>query len=188
MVGAPGGGSLNRVHPKVGLPVLSHFFHDKVPYHDCCQQSHNCDKYYEKRPSDDSSSYVPPQPGNQKLVLCWCRPIYILFERESHLAVSPKIRSVPKSSSHHFILHRIWGLITEHTEYQFPKEQTLKQNSWRDKNWRDRPRKSGYTIFPPKDRRKLPKEHDYRLFCLFRKNRYSVLLSGAELTEYYSVH
>ena len=35
-------------------------------------------------------------------------------------------------------------------------------------------RKSGYTIFPPKDRRKLPKEHDYRLFCLFRTNCYSV--------------
>ena len=44
--------------------------------------------------------------------------------------------------------------ITEHTEYQFPKEQTLcwKQNSWRDKNWRDGsgPRKSGYTILLPK--------------------------------------
>ena len=64
MVGAPDGGSLDRVHPKVGLPVLSHFFHDKVPYHDCCQQSRNCDKYYEKRPSDDSSNYVPPRPGN----------------------------------------------------------------------------------------------------------------------------
>ena len=68
MVGAPDGGSLNRVHPKVGLPVLSHYFHDRVPYHDCCQQSHNCDKYYEKRPSDDSSNYEPPQLGNQKLV------------------------------------------------------------------------------------------------------------------------
>ena len=37
-----------------------------------------------------------------------------------------------------------------------------------------RPRKSGYAIFPPKDRRKLPKEHDYRLYCLFQTNRYSV--------------
>ena len=37
-----------------------------------------------------------------------------------------------------------------------------------------RPRKSGYAIFPPKDGRQLPKEHDYRLFCLFRTNRYSV--------------
>ena len=45
-----------------------------------------------------------------------------------------------------------------------------KQNSWRDKHWR----KSGYAIFPLKDRRKLPKEHDYRLFCLFQTNRYSI--------------
>ena len=29
-------------------------------------------------------------------------------------------------------------------------------------------------IFPPEYRRKLPKEHDYRLFCLFPTNRYSV--------------
>ena len=46
--------------------------------------------------------------------------------------------------------------------------------------------------FPAENRRKLPKEHDCRLFCLFRTNRYSVysliLLSGAELTDYYSVH
>ena len=37
-----------------------------------------------------------------------------------------------------------------------------------------RPSKSWYVIFPPKDRRQLPKEHDYWLFCLFRTNRYSV--------------
>ena len=37
-----------------------------------------------------------------------------------------------------------------------------------------RPRKSGYAIFRPRDGRKLPKEHDYRLFCLFRTNRYSI--------------
>ena len=33
--------------------------------------------------------------------------------------------------------------------------------------------KSGYRIFP-KDRQKLSKGHDYRLFCLLRTNRYSV--------------
>ena len=68
--------------------------------------------------------------------------------------------------------------ITEHTEYQFPKEQTLcySENRIADvtKIKAMRPRKSGYAIFPPKDGRKLPKEHDYRLFCLFRTNRYSV--------------
>ena len=54
--------------------------------------------------------------------------------------------------------------ITEHTEYQFPKEQTLcySENRIADvtKMKAMRPRKSGYAIFPPK-------EHDYRLFCLF---------------------
>ena len=68
--------------------------------------------------------------------------------------------------------------ITEHTEYQFPKEQTLcySENRIADvtKIKAMRPRKSGYAIFPPKDGRQLPKEHDYRLFCLFRTNRYSV--------------
>ena len=37
-----------------------------------------------------------------------------------------------------------------------------------------RPRKSGCAILPPKDGRKLTKEHDYWLFCLFRTNSYSV--------------
>ena len=63
MLGAPDAGSLDRVHPNAQVPVLSHFFHDKVPYHDCCLQSDNCKKYYEMRPSDDSSNYEPPQPG-----------------------------------------------------------------------------------------------------------------------------
>ena len=47
-----------------------------------------------------------------------------------------------------------------------------------------RPRMSGYAIFPPKehencDGRKLPKGHDYWLFCLFRTNRYSVNSIGS---------
>ena len=68
--------------------------------------------------------------------------------------------------------------ITEHTEYQFPKEQTLwySENKIADvtKIKAMRPRKTGYAIFPPKDERKLPKDHNYRLFCLFRTNSYSV--------------
>ena len=64
-----------------------------------------------------------------------------------------------------------------HTEYQFPKEQTLcySENRIADvtKNKAMRLSKSGYTIFP-KDRQKLPKEHDYQLFCLLRTNCYSV--------------
>ena len=52
--------------------------------------------------------------------------------------------------------------ITEHTEYQFPKEQTLcySENKIADvtKIKAMRPRKTGYAIFPPKDGRKLPKD------------------------------
>ena len=64
-VGPPNGGSMDRFHVETGVPVLSHFFHDLVPYLDCCLLSANCDKYYEKRPSDDSSRYRPGRLGNQ---------------------------------------------------------------------------------------------------------------------------
>nr|XP_058948028.1 protein mesh-like [Pocillopora verrucosa] len=63
MVGQPDAGSLDRVHPNAGLPVISHFFHDKVPYEDCCRNSKNCEKYFEKRPSDDGSRYQAPRPA-----------------------------------------------------------------------------------------------------------------------------
>ena len=63
MVGPQNGGSLDRVHIESGVPVLSHFFHDLVPYLDCCLLSENCAKYFEKRPSDDGSKYEPPRPG-----------------------------------------------------------------------------------------------------------------------------
>lgn len=61
--GPRGGGSMDRVHVNSGIPVLSHFFHDIVPYYDCCLWSSNCEEYYEKRPSDDGSGYVAPQPA-----------------------------------------------------------------------------------------------------------------------------
>ena len=63
MVGPQTGGSLDRFHIEAGVPVLSHFFHDLVPYLDCCLFSGNCRKYFEKRPSDDGSNYEPPRPG-----------------------------------------------------------------------------------------------------------------------------
>ena len=63
MMGKPNAGSLDRVHPNAGLPVISHFFHDLVPYQDCCRLSDSCEKYYEKRPSDDGSKYQAPRPG-----------------------------------------------------------------------------------------------------------------------------
>lgn len=65
MVGPQNGGSLDRVHIEAGVPVLFHFFHDLVPYLDCCLLSDNCAKYYEKRPSNDGSKYEPPRPGNK---------------------------------------------------------------------------------------------------------------------------
>ena len=66
MVGPKNGGSLDRVHIEAGVPVLSHFFHNIVPYLDCCLLSDNCAKYYKKRPSDDGSNYEPPRPGNTR--------------------------------------------------------------------------------------------------------------------------
>lgn len=63
MMGKPYAGSLDRVHPNAGLPVISHFFHDLVPYQDCCRLTNNCEKYFDKRPSDDGSQYQAPRPG-----------------------------------------------------------------------------------------------------------------------------
>ena len=86
--------------------------------------------------------------------------------------------------------------ITEHTEYQFPKEQTLWyfENRITDvtKIKEMRPRKSSFAFFPSKDRRKLSKEHDYTVHSVcFEQTAIpsisSILLSGTELTEYYSV-
>ncbi|XP_074631718.1 sushi domain-containing protein 2-like [Acropora palmata] len=63
MLGKPNAGSLNRIHPNAGVPVISNFFHDKVPYQDCCKLTNNCDKYFDKRPSDDGSRYEAPRPA-----------------------------------------------------------------------------------------------------------------------------
>ncbi|XP_078360279.1 protein mesh-like [Oculina patagonica] len=63
MIGPQNGGSLDRFHIEAGVPVFSHFFHDLVPYLDCCLLSDNCAKYFEKRPSDDGSNYEPPTPA-----------------------------------------------------------------------------------------------------------------------------
>ncbi|CAH3144389.1 unnamed protein product [Pocillopora meandrina] len=63
MIGPQNGGSLDRYHIEAGVPALSHFFQDLVPYLDCCLLSDNCERYFEKRPSDDGSRYVPPRPA-----------------------------------------------------------------------------------------------------------------------------
>ena len=86
---------------------------------------------------------------------------------------------------------------TEHTEYQFPKEQTLCyfENRIADvtKIKVMRPRESVYAIFPPNDRRKFPKTRLPAILSVSSKQTAipfipSILLSGAELTEYYSIH
>ncbi|XP_068694477.1 uncharacterized protein [Montipora foliosa] len=63
MLGKPNAGSLDRVHPNAGIPVISHFYHDTVPYIDCCQLTKNCEKYFDKRPSDDGWKYQAPRPA-----------------------------------------------------------------------------------------------------------------------------
>ena len=63
MIGPKNGGSLSRVHISAGVPFFSHFFHDLMPYSDCCVLSENCGKYFEKRPSDNGMNYEPPRPG-----------------------------------------------------------------------------------------------------------------------------
>lgn len=68
MIGPQNGGSLDRYHIEAGVPALPHFFQDLVPYLDCCLLSDNCERYFEKRPSDDGSRYVPPRPGNKPIV------------------------------------------------------------------------------------------------------------------------
>ncbi|XP_022783564.1 sushi domain-containing protein 2-like [Stylophora pistillata] len=63
MIGPKNGGSLDRVHIRAGVPVFSHFFHDLMPYSDCCLFSENCGKYFEKSPSDNGINYEPPRPA-----------------------------------------------------------------------------------------------------------------------------
>ena len=66
--------------------------------------------------------------------------------------------------------------ITEHIEYQLPKEQTLCYSENRIANVT-----KITAVRPRKSRRKLPKEHDYRLFCVFRTNRYSVYSANSAI-------
>ena len=61
IVGPPGGGTLDIAHS--GEKPIDHIIKDVVPYFDCCKFSDNCDKYYEKRPSDDGSRWTPPVPA-----------------------------------------------------------------------------------------------------------------------------
>jgi len=61
LVGPPGGGTLDK--SSSDLSKLKHFKDDVVPYYYCCKFSNNCDKYYDKRPSDNGSRWRPPTPS-----------------------------------------------------------------------------------------------------------------------------
>lgn len=64
IVGPPGGGTLDLQHSGESLfSIVSHLIEDVVPYFYCCKFSDNCEKYYEKRPSDDGSRWTPPTPA-----------------------------------------------------------------------------------------------------------------------------
>ena len=59
-IGPPSGGTLDTSTNKI-----EHFLQDVLPYLDCCILSDNCDKYYDKRPSDDGSRWRPPRPAGE---------------------------------------------------------------------------------------------------------------------------
>ena len=61
MVGPPGGGSLDVVSPDKN--IVGHFGRDVLPWFACCKFRDNCGKYYQRRPSDDGTGYVPLRPG-----------------------------------------------------------------------------------------------------------------------------
>ncbi|CAB4034438.1 Hypothetical predicted protein, partial [Paramuricea clavata] len=58
IVGPPGGGSLDIASPD---NFWGHIKRDVLPWWACCKITDNCNKYYQRRPSDDGSRYAPPQ-------------------------------------------------------------------------------------------------------------------------------
>lgn len=61
IVGPFEGGTPNLVSPDQSY--VRHLYHDVLPWLLCCGLSNECEKYYENRPSDDGSRYVPPSIG-----------------------------------------------------------------------------------------------------------------------------
>lgn len=61
IVGSQSGGSVNRFAPVDFDSLHKHIEHDLIPNIYCCPIV--CPMYYEIRPSDDGSRYVPPPPG-----------------------------------------------------------------------------------------------------------------------------
>ena len=58
----PGGGSVQRYSPRRN--PLKYAIYDFLPRKLCCEGIFsNCEKFYEKRPSDNGSRYQPQLPG-----------------------------------------------------------------------------------------------------------------------------
>ena len=62
----PGGGTVDLYAPNTWGGRLKHLIYDVVPFLYCCKgelKEHYCDKYYERRPSDDGSRFNCRPPG-----------------------------------------------------------------------------------------------------------------------------
>ena len=66
------GGSVNKYAPKDYSSSVDHIREDILPYIYCCKAGKfsRCDKYYQRRPSDNGARYQPPPPGT--IVVCVC--------------------------------------------------------------------------------------------------------------------
>ena len=74
LVGPPAGGTLDVVSPDKS--TLGHMRRDVLPWFVCCKFSRNCEKYYQRRPSDDGSRYDPPQFGKYFNYYFRCLVVY----------------------------------------------------------------------------------------------------------------
>jgi hypothetical protein len=62
LTGSPGGGSVHKM--PLAKSRAGHFREDVRPYLLCCTgYAPSCQKYYERRPSDDGTRYQPQVPG-----------------------------------------------------------------------------------------------------------------------------
>lgn len=66
IVGPPWGGTMNFASPEMNL--WNHFKEDVLPWFACCKNSiFHCDKYYQRRPSDNGKRYRPLLFGKYNL-------------------------------------------------------------------------------------------------------------------------
>ena len=85
MLGPPGGGSLDFADSRSN--VLKHFLEDVLPYFTCCLCSQQCNRYYEKRPSIDSSELATTRvlvaAEGIHILQLWMEPLTRLIQSES---------------------------------------------------------------------------------------------------------